>query len=112
MAITKGMLAESNINMDQARRVVDRYRISNIKTRVEAIAQTLPMDYSSVDTWIDYDAYMYKSYVNMITMDIAEPEFAKMISKLDELDDMMQHPEVAKLLLEAKFIHRLRKGHI
>jgi len=114
MAIIKGMMAESNIDMDQARRVIDRYRISNVKTRVEAIAQTLPIHFSLGEdaAYMDYDAYIHKSHVNMLTLDIAEPEFAKMVSTLDEWDDMMRHPEVAKLILEAKFIHKLRKGHM
>jgi len=114
MAITKHMVAESNINLDQARRIIDKYRISNVKTRVETIAQTLPIHFSLGEdaAYMDYDAYIHKSHVNMLTLDIAEPEFSRMVSILDEWDDMMRHPDVAKLILEAKFIHRLRKGHM
>jgi hypothetical protein len=115
MAITKNMVTQSNINMDQARRVADRYQISNIKTRIEERVRHLPTH--SRDIWdetsyIDFDRYMERSHVTMLTMDIAEPEFAKMVSTLDEWDDMMRDPEAARLILEAKFIHRLRKGHI
>jgi hypothetical protein len=114
MAITAHMLAESKIDKDQARRVIDRYRISNVKTRVEAIAQTMPIHFMFGEdaAYLDYDAYIHKSHVTMLTMDVPEPEFARMVGALDELHDMMQHPEVAKLILEAKFIHRLRKGHM
>ena len=114
MAMTKHMMAESNIDMAQAHRVIDRFRISNVKTRVETIAQTLPIHFSLGEdaAYMDYDAYIHKSHVNVLTMDIPEPEFARMVGALDELHDMMQHPEVAKLILEAKFIHKLRKGHM
>jgi hypothetical protein len=99
--------------MEQARRVIDRYRISNVKSRIEERAHTLPMHYSLGEdaAYMDYDSYIQQSHVHMLTMDIAEPEFARMVNILDEFDDMMRHPEVAKLILEAKFIHRLRKGH-
>jgi hypothetical protein len=46
--------------------------------------------------------------VQMITADIPEREFTAMLDALGEMRELMRDPETAKLLMEARFINRLK----
>ena len=46
--------------------------------------------------------------VQMITADIPEREFIAMLDALGEIRDLMRDPETARLLMEARFINRLK----
>lgn len=46
--------------------------------------------------------------VQMITADIPEREFTAMLDALSEMRNLMRDPETARLLMEARFINRLK----
>lgn len=57
--------------------------------------------------WDDPVSYKHED-VQMIMVEIPEKEFAVMADALCEMKDLMRDPETAKLLMEARFINRLK----
>jgi len=90
------------------RQLVDRYQIKVTDRKV--MNRYDPKDYTynnrhAYEQWQDY--VQYESYP-MLTMEISETEFEKIASKVCEFDSLLQDPETAKLLMEARFINRLK----
>lgn len=58
----------------------------------------------------DFDRYSYieEEIVPVLKVEIPEVEFTRMSDTLCEFNDLMRDPETAKLLMEARFINRLK----
>lgn len=59
-------------------------------------------------TAIDPPMYLQEEVVPIITIEIEENNFQAMADKISEFDNLMRDPETAKLLMEARFINRLK----
>ena len=96
---------------DSVRQILEDYKIKIIKQRMERRHISQPYSYSALNIPNAYDQY-HISYeeeiVPMITADIPEKEFTAMADALCEMRDLMRDPETAKLLMEARFINRLK----
>ena len=101
------MYKENNV-----RQILEDYKIKIIKQRMERRNIGQPYSYSALNIPNAYDQYDRLSFeeeiVPMITADIPEKEFTAMADALCEMRDLMRDPETAKLLMEARFINRLK----
>lgn len=90
------------------RQLVDRYRIKVTDRRVES--RYKPLDYTSYNRYASEYLQDYIQYENhpVLTMEISEAEFAQIASKVCEFDSLLKDPETAQLLMEARFINRLK----
>ena len=97
---------------DSVRQILEYYKIKIIKQRMERRRIGQPYSYSAMNISNTFDQYDRLSFeeeiVPMITADIPEKEFTAMADALCEMRDLMKDPETAKLLMEARFINRLK----
>ena len=94
---------------DSVRQILEDYKIKIIKQRMERRHINQPASYSVTNTLHAYDRVSFEEeIVSMITADMPEKEFTAMADALCEMRDLMRDPETAKLLMEARFINRLK----
>lgn len=94
---------------DSVRQILEDYRITIIKQRMERRHTSQPFSYSALNIPNTYDYISYEEeIVPMITAELPEKEFTAMADALCEMRDLMRDPETAKLLMEARFINRLK----
>ena len=88
---------------DSIRRVLMDYKITITNTKMARGHR--PVSYSAMN-----DAYMQieEEMVTTFLAEIPEKEFEVMADALCEMKDLMRDPETAKLLMEARFINRLK----
>lgn len=96
---------------DSVRQILEVYKIKIIKQRMER--RSVRSDsYSAMNIPYVYDEYDRLSFeeeiVPMITAELPEKEFTAMADALCEMRDLMRDPETAKMLMEARFINRLK----
>lgn len=63
-----------------------------------------PFNYTAIDP----PMYLQEEVVPTLTIEIEEENFRLMADKIAEFDNLMRDPETAKLLMEARFINRLK----
>ena len=109
MAISK--MAKYDVDMKRAREFVAKYNIQNITINAKTVAEVAPYSMAPYryDTFM-YDDYVTHTHVNMYSMEIPEGSFTNIIDRISEIDDLMTDPESARLIMEARFIYRLRHG--
>jgi hypothetical protein len=97
---------------DSIRQVLLDYKITITNQRMERRVQRQSYSYSPGNISNAFDQYDPLSFedeiVPMITAEIPEKEFTAMADALCEMRDLMRDPETAKLLMEARFINRLK----
>ncbi len=96
---------------DSVRQILEDYKITIIKQRMER--RHIPHSYSAVNIppyiYDEYDRLSFgEEIIPMITAELPEKEFTAMADALCEMRDLMRDPETAKLLMEARFINRLK----
>jgi len=106
-----GSMATVNKDMVAAKEFVAKYNIQNIEVKTKKVAEVAP--YTAYN--LKYDIYKYEDYmtynlINMYSMDVPESSFFDIIQRIHELDELMTDPESAKLIMEARFIYRLKHG--
>lgn len=92
------------------RQLVDRYGIKVTDRKV--MNRYNPPDYTSYNSY-SYAREYLQDYVQyerhpVLTMEISEAEFSQIASKVCEFDSLLQDPETAQLLMEARFINKLK----
>lgn len=93
---------------DSVRQVLQDYKITITDRTVER--RHRPISYCSW-TVNDLDPYSYQieeELIPVLKIEVQEAEFTKIADTLCEIRDLMRDPETAKLLMEAKFINRLK----
>lgn len=108
-----GPVQERSVDVEKAKMFVQRYRIAEIKETIKARHTGIDYFnsyYNYSDPWREVPMSTY-THVRVFSMEIEESMFSEIINKIAELDELMRDPETAKLLHEAKFIHRLKRGH-
>lgn len=90
------------------RQLVDRYGIKVTDRKV--MNRYNPVDYTSYNRYASEYLQDYVQYERhpVLTMEISEVEFEQIASKVCEFDNLMRDPETAQLLMEARFINRLK----
>jgi hypothetical protein len=96
---------------DSIQQVLSDYKIRIINQRMERM-QSHRYSYSARNISNAYDQYdplfFEEEFVPMITAELPEKEFTAMADALCEMRDLMRDPETARLVMEARFINRLK----
>jgi hypothetical protein len=102
------MSIRSPYEMEQLKKFVERYGVRDIKVEPAQYYKVNPLDtYAfSANDFAQFETH----YVNMYKMSIPEDKLDRIANIVTEFDDLMQDPETAKLLMEARFINRLKRG--
>ena len=94
---------------DNVHQVLLDYKITVTDRKMERKRIHKPVSYSAMNI---PDLYDYLSFeeeiVPVIKAEIPEKEFTAMADALCEIKDLMRDPETARLLMEARFINRLK----
>jgi hypothetical protein len=94
---------------DSVRQILEDYKIKIINQRMERRAAIRPYSYSAPYVYDEYDRISFEEeIIPMITAELPEKEFTAMADALCEMRDLMRDPETAKMLMEARFINRLK----
>ena len=91
---------------DSVQQVLLDYKITITGNKVKRQYDMNPFSHIN-KSWDDPVSYKHED-VQMIMAEIPEKEFAVMADALCEMRDLMRDPETARLLMEAKFINRLK----
>ena len=92
---------------DSNHQVLLEYKITITDRKIER--RHRPMSYSAMNTLHSYELLSFEEeIVPVIKAEIPEKEFTAMADALCEMRDLMRDPETAKLLMEARFINRLK----
>lgn len=94
---------------DSVRQLVESYKITltNKKMQQQHSGYSDLYSYNVRDTYY-HNAYMQVESVPVVTLDIEESRLLQIADKVAEFDDLMRDPETAQLLMEARFINRLK----
>ena len=83
------------------------YKITITGTKTMRHSNLMP--YKSFNTSLDTITLSYEEeHVPMVTAELPEKELTAMADALCEMRDLMKDPETARLLMEARFINRLK----
>lgn len=99
------MTARSPYELYRLRQFIDDYQVSDIKIET-AQRYKAPVYNFSKDIYPE----IMTEHVNMYKMTIPEDKLDRIVSVVAEFDELMRDPETAKLLMEARFISRLKRG--
>lgn len=91
-----------NLNINQ---IFEVYKVTVKDRRLQrkCIPQS-PFSYTAINP----PMYFQEEVVPTLTIEIEEENFRVMADKIAEFDNLMRDPETAKLLMEARFINRLK----
>jgi hypothetical protein len=91
---------------DSVHQVLLDYKITITGSKFQKQYDATPVN-SQWDQYMDYSVIPYRD-VKMITAEIPEDTLIAMADTLCEFRDLMKDPETARLLMEARFINRLK----
>jgi hypothetical protein len=91
---------------DSVHQVLLDYKITITGSKVKRQYDANPFTHTNT-SWDDPVSYK-EEQVPMIITEMPEREFTAMADALCEMKDLMRDPETAKLLMEARFINRLK----
>ena len=92
---------------DSVHQILNDYEITITGTKTRRQYNTNPFTHINA-SWDDPVFYNQQEDVPMITAEIPEKALTAMADALCEMRDLMKDPETAKLLMEARFINRLK----
>jgi hypothetical protein len=95
---------------DSVRQLLETYKVTLTNRKMQRRHRSQPYSYSGPDAFDALDAYSYvqEEVVPTVVLEIEEDRLMQMADKIAEFDDLMRDPETAKLLMEARFINRLK----
>ncbi len=95
---------------DSVHQVLLDYKITITGSKVKHQYDANPFTHinTSWDDPVSYNVSYKEEHVPMIITEMPEREFTAMADVLCEMKDLMRDPETAKLLMEARFINRLK----
>lgn len=98
----------SDDEMKNLKKFVADYGIKDIKILTEERYKFNPPD-SYAFTAQEYLHYQTE-LINFYNLSIPENSLDKLVNIITEFEELMRDPESAKLLMEARFINRLKRG--
>jgi len=93
---------------DSVRQLMESYKITLTKRQLQRRYRSSPYSYSAVDAFDEFSAYMQEEVVPTMVIEVEESSLLQIADKIAEFDDLMRDPETAKLVMEARFINRLK----
>ena len=97
------MTSDENNNL---RYFIQDYGISEINRKEEQYRT--PESYDTFSNYFNNYTYVIHATRIKYSMEIEEEKFLNIVHKVTEYDNLMKDPETAKLVMEAKFISRLK----
>lgn len=96
---------------DNVRRLLESYKITLTKRTMQKRYRST-FNFSINDPYgydqYDHDPYIQEEVVPSLVVELEESSLLQIADKIAEFDDLMRDPETAKLLMEARFINRLK----
>ena len=109
LSVAKKMSNRSKYEMEQLKKFVYDHGIQDITIDSVRMRKAKALDiYSQYSIKDYYDISEYD--VNMYKMSIPEDQLDRIVNTVTEFEELMRDPETAKLLMEARFIYRLKHG--
>ncbi len=100
----------SNFELEQIKKFVVNYGIRDITIETAQRHKASAMDsYGMYYQNHDYVSFDIERF-NMYKMSVPEQSLDKIVNIVNEFEELMRDPETAKLLMEARFINRLKYG--
>lgn len=93
---------------DSVRQLMESYKITLTKRSMQRRYRSTPYSYGAIDSFDSFSAYTQEEVVPTMLIEVEEENFRVMADKIAEFDNLMRDPETAKLLMEARFINRLK----
>jgi hypothetical protein len=94
---------------DNIHQILTDYKITVTDRKMERRRIHKPVSYSAMNIPELHDYLSFEEeIVPVIRAEIPEKEFTAMADTLCEFRDLMKDPETARLLMEARFINRLK----
>jgi hypothetical protein len=93
--------------MKELKKFIENYNIQDIKISPRRMYSVNPPD--SYALAYDYVKHNVET-VNYYEMSMPESKLERIAHIVNEFEELMQDPETAKLLMEARFINRLKRG--
>jgi len=88
--------------------IMKDYKITLTDKKVERRHRPVSYYSWSIPDNVDNSFIVENELVTIFKMEIPDNELAAMADALCEMQDLMKDPETAKLLMEARFINRLK----
>lgn len=95
-------------DLELLKKFVANYNIRDITIEQAQRAEAFDhyaMGYSSINEYM-----FHIETINMYKMSVPEQSLDKIVNIVNEFEELMRDPETAELLMEARFINRLKKG--
>lgn len=93
--------------MNDLKKFIENYNIRDIKITPQQMYKVNPTDqYAMMYDYVRHEV----EQVNYYEMSMPESKLDKIAHIVNEFEELMQDPETAKLLMEARFINRLKRG--
>ena len=93
---------------DSVRQLMESYKITLTKRSMQRRYRSTPYSYGAIDSFDSFSAYIQEVDVPTMLIEVEESGLQLIADKIAEFDDLMRDPETAKLLMEARFINRLK----
>jgi hypothetical protein len=95
-------------SLENIKKFMLNYNIQDVKMDRQQTKHVLPMSWNDL-TYMP-EQYFETELINMFKMSVPEKSLEKIVETVNEFDELMRDPETAKLLMEARFINRLKYG--
>lgn len=90
---------------DSVRQLIESYKITLTNRKMQKKHRTYPFSISEFDS---FEHHIQEEIVPTMVVELEEKSLQQIADKIVEFDDLMRDPETAKLLMEARFINRLK----
>lgn len=97
--------------MDQLqlfKQFANTYNIRDVNRTMEARSIFRSFDKWSMEPYENLTSEVH--HIPVLTLKIDEKTLESIAGKVLEIDELLSDPECARLLMEARFIHRLKRG--
>jgi hypothetical protein len=101
-------MSRSSYELERLKKFVLNYRIDDFKVEQQRQAETFDhyaMGFSSINEYT-----FNTQIINVCKMSMPEQSLDRIVNIVTEYEELMKDPETAKLLMEARFINRLKYG--
>jgi hypothetical protein len=93
---------------DSVRQLMESYKITLTKRLMQRRYRSTPHSYGAIDSFDSFSDYIQEVDVPTMLIEVEESCLQLIADKIVEFDDLMKDPETARLLMEARFINRLK----
>lgn len=93
---------------DSVHQLMESYKITLTNRKMQKRLRSNPLGFGAPNDSFEY--YIQEEIVPTVVVELEEKSLQQIADKIVEIDDLMRDPETARLLMEARFINRLKGG--